>query len=102
MPVKKSTVARFKLFKNVAKPEYKNLVDKVIQLYENRNIGKEKEAENLLRKIVGPKPQSALAKISKYSGNPVETGKLSRPTAKTPSKQSKKFFISETIETKQK
>jgi len=63
MPVKKSTVARFKLFKNVAKPEYKNLVDKVIQLYENRNIGKEKEAENLLRKIVRPRPQSALARL---------------------------------------
>ena len=42
MPVKKSTVARFKLFRNVAKPEYKASVDRVIQLYESRNIGKEK------------------------------------------------------------
>ena len=40
MPVKKSTLTRFKLFRNVAKPEYKSQVDEVIRLYENRNTFK--------------------------------------------------------------
>ena len=101
MPVKKATVARFKLFRNVAKPEFKQYVDKVIQMYENRNIGKEVEAESLLRKLVGPRPQTAVAQLSKYSGKPVETGKLSRPTAKNISKTSKKYFISGKIRTEQ-
>ena len=83
MPVKKSTLQRFKLFRNVAKPEYKNSVEEVIRLYENRNIGKEKEAENLLRKLVGPNPQSVVALMSKYSGKPSEIGKLSKPTIAT-------------------
>ena len=48
------------MFRNVAKPEYKKSVEEVIRLYENRNISKEKEAENILRKLVGPKPQSAV------------------------------------------
>ena len=78
MPVKKSTVQRFKLFKNVAKPAYKNVVDEVIRLYENRNIGKEKEAENILRKIVGPKPESGVKLLDKYNNRPSETGKLMR------------------------
>ena len=99
MPVKKSTIQRFRMFRNVAKPEYKKSVEEVIRLYENRNIGKEKEAENILRKLVGPKPQSAVALLSKYSGKPVETGKLSRPTAATIKSSIKKrqFFIRGTV-----
>ena len=101
MPVKKSTLARFKLFRSIAKPEYKRAVESVIQMYENRNISKEKEAENILRKIVGPRPQSGVKLLSKYSGKPSEIGKLSRPTAKTLSKQTKKYFINGTVKTSQ-
>ena len=93
MPVKKGTVARFKLFRSVAKPEFRSAVDTVIQMYENRNIGKEKEAENLLRRLVGPKPQTAVALLSKYSSKPIEAGKLSRPTAKTLAKGTKKKLL---------
>ena len=102
MPVKKSTIQRFKQFRSVAKPEFKHLIDQVINLYEKRNIGKEKEAENLLRKIVGPKPHLVPEKLSKYTGRAPETGKLSRPSAKTLSKQTKKFFISGNVKTTQK
>ena len=101
MPVKKQTLTRFKLFRNVAKPEYKNLVSRVIQMYENRNIGKEKEAENLLRQLVGPRPQNVEAKLEKYGDKEKVTGRLSRPIAKTLSKQTKKFFISGSIRTTQ-
>ena len=102
MPVKKGTVARFKLFRSVAKPEFRSAVDTVIQMYENRNIGKEKEAEHLLRRLVGPKPQTAVALLSKYSSKPTEAGKLSRPTAKTINKGTKKYFINGVIRTQQK
>jgi len=101
MPVKKSVVSRFKLFRNVAKPEFKDKVDEVIRLYENRNIAKQKTAETLLRKLVGNKPQSAISQLTKYSNRPSETGRLSRPTAATLSKKSKKFFISGKIKTTQ-
>ena len=90
MPVKKSTVQRFKLFKNIAKPDYKKSIDEVIRLYENRNIGKEKEAENILRKIVGPKPESGVKLLDKYNNKPSETGKLTRQMQ---SKKTKKYFI---------
>jgi len=90
MPVKKSTIQRFKVFKNIAKPAYKDSIDEVIRLYENRNIGKEKEAENILRKIVGPKPESGVKLISKYTTKDSEKGKLLRQSQ---SKKTKQFFI---------
>ena len=90
MPVKKSTLQRFKLFKNIAKPDYKSSIDEVIRLYENRNIGKEKEAENILRKLVGPRPESGMKLLDKYSNRPSEKGKLLRSIKP---KGIKKFFI---------
>ena len=71
MPVKKSTLTRFKHFRNVAKPEFRSHIDQVIKLYENRNISKEKTAENLLRRLVGPKPQAAVKElVTKHAKNP--------------------------------